>query len=70
MLALAAHHDHADARILVQRLEGQAQLVTLRHRHDVVGRPAQDDIGPLMRLIDLDLEPVEFCESRIGKIVG
>ena len=70
MLALAAHDDHADARILVQRLEGQAQLVALRHRHDVVGRTAQNDVGALMRLVDLDLEPVELGEPGIGKCVG
>ena len=67
-LALAAHDDDADARILVQRLEGQTQLVALRHRHDIVGGTAQNDVGALMRLVDLDLEPVELGKAGIDKM--
>jgi hypothetical protein len=42
VLADRTHDDYADAVILVQRLEHQAQLVALRHRYDVEGRPVQD----------------------------
>ena len=48
----------------------QPQLVALRHRNDVVGRPVEDDVGALMRLVDLDLETVELGEPGIGESVG
>ena len=54
--------------ILVQRLEDQPQLIALRHRNDVVGRPVEDDVGALMRLVDFDLETVELAEPGIGEI--
>jgi hypothetical protein len=60
MLADRPDDDDAYARIFVERFEHQPQLVALRHRDDVVGRPVEDDIGALMRLIELDLETVEF----------
>ena len=70
VLALAAHHDDTHARIFVQRLEGQPELVALRHRHDVIGRASKDDVGALMRLVDLDLEPIELGEPGIGERIG
>ena len=60
---MRTHHDDADARVLVERLEHQPQLVALRHRDDVEGRAVEDDIGALMRRVDLDLETVELGEA-------
>jgi len=70
MLALRPQHDDANARILVERLERQPELIALRHRHNVIGRAAKDNVGTLMRFIDLDLEPVELGKAGISKCVG
>ena len=67
MLADRAHHDDAHARILVERLEHEAKLVALRHRHDVERRPVEDHVGALARRVDLDAEAVERREARIGE---
>ena len=69
MLADGPDHDDAHARILVQRLEHQPQLIALRHRHDIEGRPVEDDIGALMRLVDFDLEAVELGKPGVCKCV-
>src|SRR5439155_21955936 len=70
MLSLPPQHDDANVRILIERLECQPELIALRHRHDVMGRASKDDVGALMRLVDLDLEPIQLCEAGIGECVG
>jgi hypothetical protein len=67
MLAGGAQHDDAHARILVEGLEHQPELVALRHRHDVERRPVEDHVGALARRIDLDAEAVERGEPRVGE---
>ena len=67
MLTDRAHDDDAHARILVERLEHEAKLIALRHRHDVERRPVEDHVGALARGIDLDAEAVERREARIGE---
>ena len=67
MFTLRPQHDDTDARMLIERLEGQAELVALRHRHHVVGRTVEDDVGALMRLIDFNLEAVELRKTGISK---
>ena len=68
MLARGAQHDHAHARILIERLEHQAELIALAHFDHVERRPVEHHIGALARRIDLDAEAVEFClQTRIGK---
>src|SRR6185312_7774753 len=70
MLTDGTDHDDADARILVECFEGQAKLVALPHRHDVVRRPIENDVGALMRFVNLDTETVELGETRIGELVS
>ena len=69
MLADGAQHDDAHARILVERLEHQAQLIALPHLDDVERRPVEHDVGALARGVDLDAKAVEFLvlQTRIGK---
>ena len=67
MLAHGAQHDDAHARVLVEALEHQAELVALRHRHHVERRPVEDDVGALARLVDLDAEAVERGEAGVGE---
>jgi hypothetical protein len=65
VLALSAKYDHADAIILVERLEDAAKLVALAHRDGVHRRAGQHDIGALALGIDLDAEAVEVLQARI-----
>src|SRR2546425_13352787 len=67
MLADRAHDDDAHARILVKRLEHEAQLLALRHRHDVERRPVEDYVGAFARGIDLDAEAIECGKARVGE---
>jgi hypothetical protein len=70
MFADRPDDDDAHARVFVERFEHQPQLVALRHRDDVVGRSVEDDVGALMRLIELDLEAVELGEPPIFENIG
>ena len=65
MLADRAHHDDAHARIFIQRLEHQPQLVALRHRDDVERWPVENDVGALTPLVDFDLKAVELGDHQI-----
>ena len=67
MLAVGAQHDHAHARILVERLEHQPKLVALRHLDDIERRPVEHHVGAFARGVDLDAKAVELLQSRIGK---
>src|SRR5262249_9895992 len=69
-LAHGAQHDDAHARVLVERLEHEAQLVALRHCDDVERRPVEHDVGALVRGVDLDAETVERGQARIGECIG
>jgi hypothetical protein len=62
MLTQRPHHDDADVLLGIERLEGGAQLLTLRHRDDVERRPVEDHIGTLTLGVDLNAETVK----RIG----
>ena len=62
MLPDGAQHDHAHARVFVERLEHKPQLIALWHLDDVEWRPLEDDVGSLSRGIDFDAEAVEFGE--------
>ena len=68
MLADRSHDNDPDARILVQGFEHQPKLIALWHRDDVIGRPVENDIGPLVSLVDFHLEAVELQKTRVGKI--
>ena len=46
------------------------ELVALGHRYNVERWPVEDDIGPLVRFVDLNLKAIEFCQSRIGERIG
>ena len=65
MLADRPDDDDADPIVLIERLEHQPQLIALRHRDDIVGRPVENDVGALPCLVDLDLETVELAEPGI-----
>ena len=69
MLAGGAQHDDAHPRILVERLEDQAELIALFHLDDVERRPVEHDIGAFALRIDLDAKAVELLQARIGKSV-
>jgi hypothetical protein len=67
MLAQRPHYDDADAVVGIERLEGDAQVLALRHRNDVERRPIEDHIGTLAPGVDLDAETVERAgDYRIG----
>src|SRR5262249_50272453 len=42
-----------------------AQLIALRHLDDVERRPVENDVGPLLSSINLDVKTVEFAKTRI-----
>src|SRR5690242_18780369 len=65
MLAGRAQHDHAHPRILVEKLEGEPELIALRHRHHVERRPVEDHVGALVRLVDLDAEAVGRFQAKV-----
>ena len=65
MLALGAQHDDPHARVLVERLEGPAQFVALRHRDDVHRRAVEHDVGALAGGVDRDAESVEIGQARV-----
>jgi hypothetical protein len=67
MLADCPQHDDADAHVLVQRLEHEAQLVALGHLDDVERGPVEDHVSAFARCIDLDAEAVERGKPRIGE---
>jgi hypothetical protein len=52
-------------RILVESLENLPQLVALRHRDRVEGRPVENDIGAFALGRDLDTKAVEVLQPRI-----
>ena len=58
---IARTHDDAHRGLGVERLERSAQLVALRHRNDVQGRPVEHDVGALALGVGLDAKPVERC---------
>jgi hypothetical protein len=64
MLAIRAQHDDAHAAVGIGRLEGDPQLLALRHRDDVERRPVEDDVDALARCVDLDPEAVEPVGPR------
>ena len=47
MLANRPENDDAHPWISVERLEGKAELIALRHLDDVERRPIEDDVGAL-----------------------
>src|SRR5262249_39891420 len=65
MLTDGSQHDNPNTCILIQRLEGEAQLIALRHLDDVERRPVENDVGPLLGGINLDVKTVEFAKTRI-----
>ncbi len=68
MLAGRAQHDHAHARVLIERLENKAKLIALVHFDNVQRRPVEHDVGALARAVDLDAKAVELVQARIGKV--
>jgi len=65
VLADRAQHDDTNAGILIQGLEHEPQLVTLRHGDGVERRPVENDIGALALRGNLDTETVKVLQSRI-----
>ncbi len=62
MLTLGTQHYDADPVVMVQLLEDQAQLVTLRYLDDVQGRAVEDNIGPLPVRVDLHPESIKILQ--------
>ena len=56
--------------VLVECFERQPELIALRHRHDIVRRPVEDDVRALVRFVDLDEEAIQFGEAGIAEGVG
>src|SRR5215470_5419024 len=67
MPAAGAQHDQAHARVLVQGLEHETQLVALGHLDDIERRPVEDDVSPFERAVDLDAEAIERGQARVGE---
>ena len=67
VLADGTQHDDADARVVVDRFEHQAQLVALRHLDDVERRPIENHVGALAFGIDFDAKPVKPRQPRVGE---
>ena len=65
VLALGAQHDDAHARVFVERFEGEAQFVALRHGDDVHRRAVEHDVGALAGGVDRDAETVEIGQAGI-----
>src|ERR1035437_2160103 len=65
MLADGAQHDHAHARVFVERLKYQAKLVALWHLDDIKRRAMQDDVGALLVGGQFDFEAIEHRQARI-----
>jgi hypothetical protein len=53
----------------VQRLEGDAQLLTRQHADDVERRAVEHDVGALAGGVDLDAEAVELGGQRVRGVV-
>src|SRR5580693_2324815 len=69
MFAHGSQHDHAHARVFVQRLEYHAELIALPHLDDVKRRPVEHHVGALARGVDFDAKAVELLvlQTRIGQ---
>ena len=68
MPAVPAQDDHPHGGVRVERLEGEAELIALRHADDVVGRAGEDDVRALLRDIDLDPESVQVLQQLVGGV--
>ena len=60
MLANRPKNDDTHPWISVERLEGKAELIALRHLDDVERRPIEDDVGALSPGIQFDAKAVEL----------
>jgi hypothetical protein len=60
-----AQHDHPHAGVLVEQLEGKAELLALRHRHHVERRAVEDYVRALVRLVDLDAKAVGRFQAEV-----
>src|ERR1700759_3365969 len=67
MLAERTNHDDPDARVLVEGFERRPELIALRHRHDIVLRPVEDDVRALVRFLDLDEEAIQFGQAGVAE---
>src|SRR5262249_34971973 len=70
VLAHAAQHDDAHARVLVERLEDETQLIALRHGDDIERRPVEHHVGAFMFGVEFDAETVERGKARVDEGEG
>ena len=62
MPTVPAQDDHAHGGVRVERLEGELELIALRHADNVVGRAGENDVRAFVRDIDLDSESVQVLQ--------
>src|SRR5262249_54792566 len=66
MFPRGTQHNDANAPILVQCLEHEAELIALRHGDNIEGRAIEDDVGTLACGIGLDTKCIERSEAGIA----